>query len=247
MEDLSGENISTTEPEYFEPFLNNEVLAESTKAEINLLITFLMNSGIEVPKVARDLLFTTKVSELLVIHKELSKLVAPATPKTIRYLMEMQSKNSKGKYRSIPLIRNFIILAILSILALISTGLSPNVNHENLSKGILANAGFSLFLNLIFLCSASAIGAVFFMLSKLTTEVKQATFDPTETSNYWARLIMGILSGLIMSEIIVLNQEMETASVEMNRLLFALLGGFASEVVYKILEAIIQKIQSFLQ
>ncbi len=57
-------------------------------------------------------------------------------------------------------------------------------------------------------------------------------------------LIMGMLSGLIMSEVIVLNQEVDNQSVEMNRLLFALLGGFSSETVFSIMQGIMAKIKA---
>lgn len=247
MESQLAESSENAEPQFHEPFLDNELLAEVATREVELMVKYLLKKGLSVPEGARERLFTDKVSELMAMHEDLSVQVAPATPQTIRYLLDIHRGSKPGTFRSIPLVRNFIVLAVISIVALIMSGLSSEVSKENLSKGILLNSGFPLLLNLIFLCSASAIGAVFYMLSKLTAQVKAATFDPSESSNYWARLIMGILSGLIMSEIIVLNQDPDSASVEMNRLLFALLGGFSSEAVYQILEGLIERIRTIMQ
>ena len=137
-----------------------------------------------------------------------------------------------------------MIIAVLAIISLIVSGLSADVNKETLSQGILNNSGFPLLKNLIFLCSGSVIGAVFFILSKLTKEVKQASLSVNDSTYYWAMLIMGMLSGLIMSEMIVLNEGIDNQSVEMNRLIFALLGGFSSETVFSILQGIMAKIKA---
>lgn len=55
---------------------------------------------------------------------------------------------------------------------------------------------------------------------------------------------MGILSGLILSELIIINESknFSIGSIEINHLSFALLGEFSSELVYKTLSGIIDKI-----
>jgi uncharacterized membrane protein len=208
-----------------------------------LLIAHASNSGKVIPPQVGDLLKERNFDNYFKAHEIICKAMEPATPETIKYLKRFKRKKTIF-FSNIPLVRNFIIVALLAIASLMISGLSSEVNEETLSKGILNNHGISLLKNLIFLCSASAIGAVFFILSRLTKEVKQASLSVDDSTYYWAMLIMGMLSGLIMSEVIVLNQEIENQSVEMNRLLFALLGGFSSETVFSIMQGIMAKIRA---
>ena len=228
--------------------INSSEMEAYTIRNIKYMYTYALQKGKTIPENASTLLHSNNFNDVLKFHSELCKIIAPASPETIAYLNRCNLDQRKRIILSpIPLVRYFIIIAIIAIIALISSGLSADVNTETLSKGILNNHGLSLFKNLLFLCSASLIGVVFFLLSKLTNAVKQATLSKDDSTYYWAMLIMGMLSGLIMSEVIVLNQEsLEDQSVEMNRLLFALLGGFSSEVVYGILQSVMDKIGKLL-
>ncbi len=218
------------------------ILKDKVKGEINSVASFLFHKGKKIPDKTRVLLNSDQLEDLLFVHGELCELIKPATPEAIQYL-ERFREYKRYLFSPIPLVRNFIVVALLAIVCLLGSGLSEDVNAEILSKGILNNSGISLLKNLIFLCSGAGIGTVFFLLSKLTKEVKEATLSKSDTTYYWAMLIMGMLSGLIMSEIIVINQENISEDVEMNRLIFALLGGFSSEVVYSIMQGIMNKIR----
>lgn len=221
------------------------LLSRKTSIEIETMVSYILNKGKEIPVAICELLPSQKVEDLIQIHNELSKIIAPSSPETISYVRKpAESRKKRYIFSHIPLVRHFIVIAICAIISLVVSGLSAEVNTETLSKGILNNAGLPLLKNLIFLCSAAGIGTVFFLLSKLTKEVKDATLSRDDTTYYWAMLIMGMLSGLILSEIIVLSHSgLEEQSIEMNRLLFALIGGFSSEVVYGILQTIMGKIQ----
>ncbi len=218
------------------------ILRDKVKSEIHSITTFLFNKGKKISDKTILLIKSDQLEDLLLAHGDLCELIKPATPEAIKYL-ERCIGLKQYLFSPIPLVRNFIILALIAIASLLGSGLSPDVNAEILSKGILNNSGISLLKNLVFLCSGAGIGTVFFLLSKLTKEVKEATLSKSDTTYYWSMLIMGILSGLIMSEIIVINQESLSEDVEMNRLIFALLGGFSSEVVYSIMQAIMNKIR----
>ena len=247
------ELISTKEENttifYQEEKSNTEKHNQAIQTEIEEMLAYALRKGKEVPEEIANLLCSKELSQLLAVHTQLCKVISPATPETIRFVSSHHQKKAKYMFFSpIPLVRYFIIIAIIAIISLIGSGLSAEVNTITLSKGILNNSGMSLLKNLIFLCSAALIGVVFFLLSKLTKEVKEATLSKDDTTYYWAMLIMGMLSGLILSEVIVLNQaSLEEQSIEMNRLLFALLGGFSSEVVYGILQGIMNKLERILK
>lgn len=226
--------------------LNLKALSLRTGQEIEVMTNYILNKGIEIPETVCQFLVSEDLKDHIKAHGQLSKIVAPSSPETIEYLKQYETKGNKFvPFSNIPLVRNFMIVAILAIAALITSGQSEIVKAENLKKGILNNDGEELLINLAFLCSAAGIGTVFFLLSKLIGEVKDATLSKNDSTYYWAMLIMGVLSGLILSEMVVINQEaINVDSIEINRLLFALLGGFASEVVYGILQSIMGKIRA---
>ena len=225
--------------------VNIASLSHKTSIEIEAMVSYILNKGKEIPVSVCELVSSHEIEDLVQAHNALSKIIAPSNPETISYVRNyIGAKKKVYLFSHIPLVRNFIIIAIISIASLVLSGLSVEVNTETLSKGILNNSGIPLLKNLIFLCSGAGIGTVFFLLSKLTKEVKEATLSRDDTTYYWAMLIMGMLSGLILSEIVVLNHSgLGEQSIELNRLLFALVGGFSSEVVYGILQTIMSKIQ----
>ncbi|MCB0375983.1 MAG: hypothetical protein KDD04_08715 [Sinomicrobium sp.] len=215
------------------------------KQEINMMMSYALRSGRKIPEEATALIYSDNAVQLIKAHGIICDTLAPATPETIMYTGKFyNTKRSFVLFSPIPLVRNFTIISITAILSLVISSLSSEVNTETLSKGILNNHGLSLLMNLLFLCSASLMGAAFFLLSKLTREVKEASLSADDATYYWTMLIMGILSGMILSEGVSVKADAVSTSVETNRLIFAILGGFSSEVVYRILQNIMQKIQS---
>lgn len=222
-----------------------ETLQDYMDEDIELLLRYALDTGKSIPDEVGQLLSEAGFENSFLAHKLICESLAPATPETVKYILKYQKKKTIF-FSNIPLVRNFIFVAIVAIAGLITSGLFPEVNHDTLSRGILNNNGIPLLINLIFLCSAAGIGAIFFILSQITKEVKNATLSTDDGTYYWTMLIMGMLSGLIMSEMIVLNQELDNQSVEMNRLLFALLGGFSSEIVFSIMQKIMEKVRDII-
>ena len=232
-----------------ENFLENEndfpELLLKIKREINLMLFYALHSGKKISEEVGILVSGSTVADTIKAHRMICDALAPATPETIAYISTFYQRKKQFNILSpIPLVRNFTLITIIAIISIVASSLSPEVSTENLSKGVLNNHGLSLLINLIFLSSASLMGAAFFLLSKLTRAVKEATLSPDDSTYYWAMLIMGILSGMILSEGVSVQKDLLSGSVETNRLIFAILGGFSSEIVYKILQSIMQKIQS---
>ena len=55
---------------------------------------------------------------------------------------------------------------------------------------------------------------------------------------------MGLISGLIIAELLPLNSQNGTESVIMDKPLFALLGGFSADVIYHILRRLVLQIRN---
>ncbi len=102
------------------------------------------------------------VKELAAIHGRLSEIVAPATPRTLLLLATESAKGGFWKFLGpVPLVRGLMLVAILSLIALVCTSLSPQVDG---SMDWAKEWGWSLLLEELFVISAAAIGASFFAL-----------------------------------------------------------------------------------
>ena len=212
--------------------------------EINDMITFALNNGIILNNKIISGLQTNTTEELLTIHSLLSQNVAPATPKSIFYLKYLNNQSRKGSALSrLPLVRNLIILAIFFLFAFVGTALSPDVNEVSLSKGIMNDQGWSLLLNLSFLCSISGLGVTFYLLKTVSKSIQKGTLNPEDAIYYTALIMLGLISGLILSEIMSLYSESNSVSM-VNKSILALIGGFSSDAIFSIFQSFIIKIKS---
>lgn len=90
------------------------------------------------------------------------------------------------------------------------------------------------------LLAASAIGASFAGLFKANSFVTQGVYDPKHESSYWVRFVVGLISGITLTQLIPINLDAVAQSttdmiaVDTNseanhaaiRITTALLGGF---------------------
>ncbi len=90
-----------------------------------------------------------------------------------------------------------------------------------------------MIINLVFLVAAAVLGATFSALFKLNRYISNQTYEAVHVSSYWIRFILGIISGIILSELIPINTDGN--SFKMGKPLLALLGGFSAGIVYKLL------------
>lgn len=163
------------------------------------------------------------------IHGELKRLIAPATPSSIR----MTELTNSGYLIFI------MVVAGLSLIFLILSAISsyPVMSVPDTSKyiGILGSAG---------------LGASYYALYTASTYAQKGTFEPKYNQTYLIRLGLGICAGVIlalfapdllnidMTQIDTANpasqQNAKTLYVGQNTL--ALIGGYSAEAVNQILK-----------
>lgn len=199
------------------------------------------------------------------VHLALSKLVAPARPGTLLLLSEERREHPFwSSFGAVPLARQMLVLALLALLLLLGTALSSSVNAENLSRGLLNLQGTKLLVNETFLAAAAMVGATLANLKRLDHFITTSTYDACYEGSYWTRLMMGLISGVILSQVIlgtsvglggmanagaagnagVGNAGISSAGVSnvlanVGQPILALLGGFSGELVHNILAHLI--------
>ena len=224
--------------------VSNNLMIE-IKEELENMLSFAMLNGKVVNTDLNPLIESDNLDDLINAHNILAKNIAPATPKSIKYLKKLNNKESSGGilFSKLPIIRNLIILALFFLALFIGTSLSSQVNQESLAKGVLANFGEPLLLNLIFICATSGLGVVFYLLKSVSEAIQKGTLMPEQSIYYVGLIVLGIMSGLILSEIVSTYNNGESLTV-FNSSVLALVGGFSSDAIFSILQGIINKIKA---
>jgi hypothetical protein len=189
---------------------------------------------------------SNSAKELAVIHGRLSDIVRPALPGTILLLAKEAAAagfwNFLGPVR---LVRGLVAMAILCLAGFIGLALSPDVDLVAIKKNVFESQGIPLLVNLLFLLTAAGLGASFAALFQANRYIADGTFDAKYEASYWIRLILGLMAGLILSQMIPLSEGTNTAIVAKPTL--AMLGGFSAAVVYRIMNRLVQAVESLVK
>ncbi len=189
------------------------------------------------------------IKNLANIHNKLTDIVAPAKPRSILYI---QNAAKTGKFWAflgpIVLTRRMILIALISLTAMILLSLSPHVNDDKNFKGLFDHSGLPLLINLLFQLSAAGLGASFAALLKVKNFIASNTYDPKYDATYYTRFVLGLIAGLILTQIVPVNVEQDMfIEHEVAILCLAFLGGFSTTAVNRILNRMIYTIESMIK
>ena len=106
------------------------------------------------------------------------------------------------------------------------------------------NHGVSLLLNLGYLASISGLGVLFYLLKKISASVEKSTLVGEEAVNYMAQILLGIIAGLLISEVISIGQSSTDNVTLFNKSVLALIGGFSSDAIFSVLESLITRLKT---
>lgn len=202
-------------------------------------------------------------SELLPVYNYLINLVKPATPGTLVLFEKNRQSTKHFKFLGpLPIVRQFMLLSMVSLLALIITSLSSDVNTHTIQLSLLQGNGIDQALRLTFLLACASVGASFYALFKMNSYINQGTFDMKYSATYWTRFVLGLVAGVLLSELFVvfINPTESTQKITSNeglnenlvldsanyllKPILAILGGFSAGLVYRILNRLIEAVES---
>lgn len=242
-------------------------LKEDLLQECRVMISFAFSNGKSVDPSQIAVLHKENSqitgAELLPVYNYLVNLVKPATPGTLILFEQNRQSNKRFKFLGpLPIVRQFMLLCIFSLLALILVSLSPHVNTHTIQLSMLQGQGFDQVERLAFLLACASVGASFYALFKMNSYINQGTFNMKYSATYWSRFVLGLVAGVLLSELFVVFINPDVSSQEIaeqdgldegsmlnsaNYLLkpiLAILGGFSASLVYRILNRLIEAVES---
>ncbi len=235
-------------------------LCQQLLEESEAMASYALASGLRMPPALLQQLETTRrapeaeLEKLAQAHAQLAELVTPATPRFIVGLSESQSLNRMTRFLGhFSLVRRMTMTAILSLVAFLGCSLSPYINHPEYGN-LFQSAGIPLLVNELFILAAAALGASFAGLSQAEREISAKTFDPQGQVTYWTRFIHGLIAGLILATLINFNftpteepTDGKHVVVRFSAAALALLGGFSSSVVYRMLNRLVEALETMVR
>lgn len=220
--------------------------------ECELMIAYALSGGREIPQSIGDALdvldqnapTSPSLATLSALHNALSRLVAPATPRGLAAIRQDNTRHSfLHRFGAVPALRYLLLAAVGFSWIFFLTTLTEDINPANLAKDIYTSSGWAAGLVMLFLLSASGMGATFGALFEVYQHVSDGDYDPKYDSIYWVRIGIGLMAGLILAQLMPLPPR-DASATALTRPLLALLGGYSASVVHRILERLVSAVES---
>lgn len=229
--------------------------------EVAAMTRYALGSGIPLPSDLLNRLSlleqgpTPAISDLARLHTQLAALVAPARPRTILLLAEDRyAGRFLSNFGPLPNIRWLLAAALFFLLCFLLASLSEHINATTIRQDIYTIDSEHLPHVLAFLISAAGLGACFNALSTAYRYVQSGTYDPRLDSSYWIRIVLGIIAGLLISQLVPLDGTGAAGPVAaggdgdvaptLGKPLLALLGGYSASIVNSVLQRLVETAQA---
>lgn len=210
--------------------------------EIRDMLRYLLETGTSAPEsLLRDAAAHVPpgagghdLADLVAIHAQLSKRIAPATPISLRETAPM--KRGYGLFIRNAAVNFFVVVSIVSLVLFVGLSVAATVYK---SQSTLPLGPFAWLSDLAILASA-ALGASFYSLWTARKYIQERTFDPRYNQVYVIRFLVGLLSGTILGyfgESLIPASDAESTR-QFGTAGFAIIGGFSAEAVVKILQRV---------
>jgi hypothetical protein len=177
-------------------------------------------------------------------HAQLTRLVAPAKPGTIRLLERERARHPMMRMLGpVVLIRQLMAFALVMLVAFVGLATLTGVARQTaVTDTLLAGAGWQPVSSALYLLAAAGLGAAFAALFKANGYIATGTYDPTYDASYWILIVLGFIAGIVLALLIPIDSI--GGQQELSKPLLALLGGFSAAAVHRILTRIIGGVEA---
>ncbi|NBB70152.1 MAG: hypothetical protein GVY33_07485 [Alphaproteobacteria bacterium] len=192
------------------------------------------------------------MSQLAGLHGDLARAVQPALPRSLE-LMAWDSRVRPWRHRlaPVPALRVLMVLAAIFVVGFCWVFTTGRIDAASVAQDLYTLAeGGRLGSHLLFYFTLAGIGASFQSLYDAYGYVREGTYDPGDDSTYLIRIGLGLIAGLILAQLVPTDPPAAgdgdglTAAVVAKPLL-ALLGGFAAQLVHRVLQRLVETVDGF--
>jgi hypothetical protein len=186
------------------------------------------------------------MTELLGAHHALKLLIAPATPAGVRAYCQMRG----GRARLLgpnSTIQRLSLANLLFMSLFFGTSLSALVNVETIHLSVYEQSGAPLLFKLLFLTAVSGIGASFAVLFEAWEDIRRRRFDPVLESSYWLQIGLGVVAGIVLTEIVQTGAPGPGDTGSIKEPLVALAGGFSAGLLHVVLSRVVKAIRNIFE
>jgi len=218
--------------------------------ECSAMARYALASGMSVPPHVMVAIETARstpssqpldMSALTRAHVQLSRLVAPATPRALLLMGDEHATSRLSWLGHVGIVRRMMAAAVLSVIAFLAVSLSTVTSTQT---NLMAASGWTaLGLEVLYL-SAAAMGASFAMLMQVSNYIVRRTYDPKYEPTYWIKFLLGIMAGVFLVSLVPVR-ETNGPGLELGNATIAMLGGFSASAVFRILTRLVATVESF--
>lgn len=224
-------------------------LREELEQEVLAMSFYLCGSGRPLPPALVSTLRLLDASErppietLVDAHTALCEQVHPAQPRTLALLSRRGVFSDQGStFSAVPIIRRMMVVAVSSLFGAVFVGMSPDISGDPSVGNPLTASGIPLLVNQVYFMLTAALGAAFYAITTLNRQITEGIYDPRDDAAHWTRIVLGVISGTILSSLIEVPDGSNLHQVGRNAL--ALLGGFSAGLVHRILHRMVSSVES---
>lgn len=219
---------------------------EKLRYDYDLMLDYAIKRGILLPK--QIILDNSNLNngEMVANYNDLVNAIMPTSVESISYINKYVFRNEVNKkWFQIPIYSKGLVVSFLALFSVIAFSLSPNVNSESLSQGILSSSGITLFINLLFICSLALLGVMFYTIKSMNAKIKTYTLTEIDVLTLNSAILIGVISGFFISEVFsALVTGGLGGSVLLSKMTLAILGGFSSDAIFTMLQDIVNKLKA---
>lgn len=229
--------------------LDAEVLRKKLEEEVLVMGLYLSGAGRALPPELVTAMERLEANERLPLrlladaHAVLCEHVHPARPQALALLSRRGAFSEGGSaFTAVPITQRMMIVAVVSLFGAVLVGASPDITTDPAVGNPLTSSGVPFLVNQAYFMLTAALGAAFHAITTLNHHINDGTYDPRHDASYWTRLVLGVMSGTILSSLLEASEGEHLEQVGRNVL--ALLGGFSAGLVHRILERLVTSVES---
>ncbi len=186
------------------------------------------------------------IDQLVQLHSELAELIAPALPGSVSHLYQHAAR-AKFQHRlaPVPVARWMAIVGLVFVVIILASASLRRSMTKTLTGACCRTPAGTYCWCSCSCCRRQETGACFANLFDILKSVNAMTILPTFSSEYWVKLALGVIAGLLLAELIPITaMPVDGAAAKgvvadgegsMQKPVVALLGGFSASILYTIL------------